>query len=227
MPTDVTNPGLRTPELTVQPANWLRLEVPHPNHRRRSHLPTPAIPVHQPTRRGQAVAHPQSDEPQRRPTQKACDAILLVGSPKFWRPTDPKSTSEQEPARAPHQMRRRTLRFQEPSPERNQLAARRSRFACSSPFDLNPSDIIPGRSEEPQVIRSKNRARRTGRCAGMPYHGYVTAHTVTTAETQAEIDAAWRAELQRRVDDVESGRVDLVSHDETVALARALLAGRK
>jgi len=61
----------------------------------------------------------------------------------------------------------------------------------------------------------------------MPYHGYVTAHTVTTAETQAEIDAAWRAELQRRVDDVESGRVDLVSHDETVALARALLAGRK
>jgi putative addiction module component (TIGR02574 family) len=41
---------------------------------------------------------------------------------------------------------------------------------------------------------------------------------------QGEIDAAWRAEIGRRVDDIVDGRVDLVDHEETMAQARALLA---
>jgi 2,4-dienoyl-CoA reductase-like NADH-dependent reductase (Old Yellow Enzyme family) len=44
---------------------------------------------------------------------------------------------------------------------------------------------------------------------------------------QASVDAAWRAEYRRRVDDIESGRVQLVSHAETVAQARAMLASRR
>lgn len=44
---------------------------------------------------------------------------------------------------------------------------------------------------------------------------------------QAKIDAAWRAELRRRIDDVESGKVELVSHETTVAQARAMLAARR
>lgn len=44
---------------------------------------------------------------------------------------------------------------------------------------------------------------------------------------QAAIDSAWRAEIRRRVDDIESGNVQLVSHEETVSLARAMLAARR
>lgn len=43
---------------------------------------------------------------------------------------------------------------------------------------------------------------------------------------QADIDAAWRQEIHRRVDELESGTVKLVDHDETVAAARAILASR-
>ncbi|MCL2466426.1 MAG: addiction module protein [Micrococcales bacterium] len=41
---------------------------------------------------------------------------------------------------------------------------------------------------------------------------------------QADVEALWRAELRRRIDDVDSGRVQLVDHDETVRIARARLA---
>lgn len=49
----------------------------------------------------------------------------------------------------------------------------------------------------------------------------------TSPTPEGGIDEAWIAELRRRVDDVESGRVELVSHDETVSQARAELAARR
>lgn len=45
--------------------------------------------------------------------------------------------------------------------------------------------------------------------------------------SQEDIDAAWRDEFRRRIDDIETGRVDLVSHHETVALALARLEARR
>jgi putative addiction module component (TIGR02574 family) len=45
--------------------------------------------------------------------------------------------------------------------------------------------------------------------------------------SQAQVEAAWQVELRRRIDDIESGRVDPVSHSETVALAREVAAGRQ
>lgn len=46
----------------------------------------------------------------------------------------------------------------------------------------------------------------------------------TADADQAEVDAAWRAEFRRRIDEVESGAVTLVSGDESEARVRALLA---
>ncbi|MGO1316564.1 MAG: addiction module protein [Cellulomonadaceae bacterium] len=43
---------------------------------------------------------------------------------------------------------------------------------------------------------------------------------------QAEVDAAWRAEFRRRIDDVESGKVELLDVDESHAQLRAQLAAR-
>jgi hypothetical protein len=48
-----------------------------------------------------------------------------------------------------------------------------------------------------------------------------------TEVDQAHVDAAWRVEFRRRVDNIESGKVQLVDHEETVAHARALLAARR
>jgi len=44
---------------------------------------------------------------------------------------------------------------------------------------------------------------------------------------QADIDAAWRDTIARRLDDIESGRVQLVSGRETTALALARLESRR
>lgn len=44
---------------------------------------------------------------------------------------------------------------------------------------------------------------------------------------QAKVDARWHAEYRRRIDDMESKRVQLVSHEETVSQARAKLAARR
>lgn len=44
---------------------------------------------------------------------------------------------------------------------------------------------------------------------------------------QAAADAAWDVELQRRVDELESGAVRPVLHEETVGAARALLADHR
>lgn len=49
----------------------------------------------------------------------------------------------------------------------------------------------------------------------------------TSVAEQGTVDAAWSAELRRRVDDLESGAAEPVSHEETVAVARALLADRR
>ena len=46
-------------------------------------------------------------------------------------------------------------------------------------------------------------------------------------EDQAEIDAAWRSELRRRVDDVESGEVELLDAGEVHAQIRAKLAAMR
>ncbi|RRJ87186.1 addiction module protein [Gulosibacter macacae] len=44
---------------------------------------------------------------------------------------------------------------------------------------------------------------------------------------QAEVDAAWRVELRRRIDDIESGKVELLDVDESHAQLRAELAARR
>lgn len=41
---------------------------------------------------------------------------------------------------------------------------------------------------------------------------------------RGEIDAAWRVELRKRIDDIESGRVETVSIDASFAAARAAIS---
>lgn len=44
---------------------------------------------------------------------------------------------------------------------------------------------------------------------------------------QGEVDAAWRDELRRRIDDIESGTVELLDLDEVHAQIRAELAAMR
>ena len=44
---------------------------------------------------------------------------------------------------------------------------------------------------------------------------------------QAGIDAAWDEEIDRRIDEIVSGKVQLVSGRETLAMARSMLAARR
>lgn len=44
---------------------------------------------------------------------------------------------------------------------------------------------------------------------------------------QAEVDAAWDEEVTRRVDEILTGKVELVDGAETRRLARAMLAARR
>ena len=44
---------------------------------------------------------------------------------------------------------------------------------------------------------------------------------------QEEVDAAWRSELRRRIDDIESGKVELLDADEVHAQIRAKLAAMR
>ncbi|WP_192497010.1 addiction module protein [Gulosibacter chungangensis] len=46
-------------------------------------------------------------------------------------------------------------------------------------------------------------------------------------DEQAEVDTAWRSELRRRIDDIESGKVDLLDADEVHAQIRAELAAKR
>jgi len=40
---------------------------------------------------------------------------------------------------------------------------------------------------------------------------------------EGDIDAAWRAEFRRRIDDIESGRVKMLTREESRAEIRAML----
>ncbi|MGO1318637.1 MAG: addiction module protein [Galactobacter sp.] len=44
---------------------------------------------------------------------------------------------------------------------------------------------------------------------------------------QGEVDTAWRTELRRRIDDIESGNVELLDADEVHAQIRADLAAMR
>ncbi|MDR1450008.1 MAG: addiction module protein [Propionibacteriaceae bacterium] len=44
---------------------------------------------------------------------------------------------------------------------------------------------------------------------------------------QAEVAAAWRTELRRRIDDIDSGKVELLDVNESHAQLRAELAARR
>ncbi|MBK0421094.1 addiction module protein [Leucobacter sp. CSA2] len=46
-------------------------------------------------------------------------------------------------------------------------------------------------------------------------------------DEQAQIDAAWRSELRRRIDDIESGKIELLDADEVHAQIRAKLAAMR
>lgn len=46
----------------------------------------------------------------------------------------------------------------------------------------------------------------------------------STDADQPAVDAAWHAEFRRRIDDIDSGNVTLVSAEESEARIRALLA---
>jgi|GEM_PF-759089 len=48
-----------------------------------------------------------------------------------------------------------------------------------------------------------------------------------TSPALADDDKAWKAEFRRRVDDIESGRLQMVSHAETMRLARERIAQRR
>ena len=43
---------------------------------------------------------------------------------------------------------------------------------------------------------------------------------------QEAIDASWNAEFRRRIDEIESGAVELVDGEETMRMARELIAQR-
>ncbi|MCL2424090.1 MAG: addiction module protein [Micrococcales bacterium] len=69
-----------------------------------------------------------------------------------------------------------------------------------------------------------------GRCLA-PEERYELANqmlaSVEPTVDPAGADEAWRAELRRRIDDIDSGRVQLVDHAETVQIARDRLAARR
>ncbi|MGO1876579.1 addiction module protein, partial [Agrococcus casei] len=44
---------------------------------------------------------------------------------------------------------------------------------------------------------------------------------------QAEVDAAWDEEIDLRVDEILTGKVELVDGEETRRMARAMLAARR
>ncbi len=44
---------------------------------------------------------------------------------------------------------------------------------------------------------------------------------------QSEVDAAWDGEIDRRVDDILTGKIELVDGEETRRMAREMLASRR
>lgn len=48
-----------------------------------------------------------------------------------------------------------------------------------------------------------------------------------SSDEQAEVDAAWRSGLRRRIDDIENGKVELLDADKVHAQIRAKLAAMR
>lgn len=79
--------------------------------------------------------------------------------------------------------------------------------------------------EVAEVLETAKSLKR-GEIADLAYHLLRVLDDGAAEADQERIDAAWRAEFRRRIDDIESGNAQLVSHEETVSLARAMLAAR-
>lgn len=58
-------------------------------------------------------------------------------------------------------------------------------------------------------------------------HGLLSLDTDDSTVDQAKVDAAWRAELRRRLDDIDSGKAELLNVDESHAQLRTELAARR
>lgn len=63
--------------------------------------------------------------------------------------------------------------------------------------------------------------------AAVAHQALLSLDADATETDQAEVDAAWRDEIERRVDDALAGRVELVDADEHYAQLRASLAARR
>ena len=59
--------------------------------------------------------------------------------------------------------------------------------------------------------------------AAVIQRGLQSLDTDAVSESQAEVDAAWRSELRRRIDDIEIGKAQLLSVDEVFAEVDARL----
>lgn len=63
--------------------------------------------------------------------------------------------------------------------------------------------------------------------AAVIHSGLRSLHPEDASADQGKIDTAWRIELRRRIDDIESGKVELLDVDESHAQLRAELAARR
>jgi len=80
--------------------------------------------------------------------------------------------------------------------------------------------LLSGRC--PQTVRE---VLDVGFITVLRYDGGMTmaAEPPLVTAKQAEVDAAWRDEVSRRLDDLESGRVQPVSGNETSAMLDAMI----
>lgn len=60
--------------------------------------------------------------------------------------------------------------------------------------------------------------------AALIHRGIQVLDESETQAPQSEVDAAWNAEFRRRIDDVESGRVELLTADDVDACVDGVLA---
>lgn len=84
-------------------------------------------------------------------------------------------------------------------------------------------DMAPEVADVLETAKSLNRDQ----IADLAYHLLQVLDDDLAGVDQARIDAAWRADLRRRTDEIENGRVQLVDGPETLAMARAMLAKRR
>jgi hypothetical protein len=63
--------------------------------------------------------------------------------------------------------------------------------------------------------------------AAVIHSGLRSLHSEDANTDQGMIDGAWATELHRRIDDIESGKVELLDLDESHAGLRAELASRR